>query len=103
MELPLMRVNGFDEVLDDSRLTDELRIELAKRLVTGAVSAMFDACGNSYVNSWLESWLYHAKLIGAYDGPVIGEINVVKEQFELWLERHEGKTAIPTAKTLAGR
>lgn len=66
----------------------EKELELARVLLMHAVGGVLDGCGNSYVNSYTQQWLAHAKIIGAYHGPVIGTIIDVKQQWEQHLEEN---------------
>lgn len=59
---------------------------LARCLLTHAVSSILAECGNSYVNSYTEQWLRHAAALGAYHGPFVGTLADVSNQWNDWLE-----------------
>lgn len=102
MSLPLIKIRSYD-VLDDSNLTLEQQLELAKILIRNAVDGIFRTCGNSYSNCWTEDWLSHAKTLGAYSGPVIGKIVDLEKQNDQFCDEHPELLDMPDSRHKAER
>lgn len=73
------------------------RSEKARVLILHAVSNVLDGCGNSYVNAYTEKWLRTAKELGAYHGPVVGNIVDLQDQLEQWFADNGGLPDLPTS------
>ena len=61
-------------------MIDEKKLML--KLIRQAVLPMLESCGNSYVNAHIETWLVAARIVGAYNGPVRGDVKEVAAAFE---------------------
>ena len=60
--------------------------EAACRLLMYAVGPVMSDCSNSYANSCVSSWLKTAKRLGAYHGPVVGNIRELSAAWDQWVE-----------------
>ncbi len=70
-------------------------LALAKILIRNAVSYVLQGNPNSYITARNEDWLAHARNLGAYQGPVIGNLLDVVARWDEVLENEEPLLDMP--------